>query len=111
MRRSDYNFVRQGNECVPVGPEPIPAGVCPPDQPDKTYLGSSGYRLIPGNTCDKEAGVKKDDRVEKSCANGTSDVIVYTVDFSTHACIAQPAEGEIVHQIVRLYACSPCVIS
>ncbi|EPS94899.1 hypothetical protein FOMPIDRAFT_101305 [Fomitopsis schrenkii] len=82
----DYNFVRQGNECVPVGPEPIPAGVCPPDQPDKTYLGSSGYRLIPGNTCDKEAGVKKDDRVEKSCAN------------------AQPAEGEIVHQIFEFQA-------
>lgn len=69
---SDYNFVRQGDVCVPAGPEPIPAGVCPPDQPDQTYRGSSGYRLIPGNTCDKSKGVRKDEPVEKSCSNGVS---------------------------------------
>ncbi|KZT68685.1 Oligoxyloglucan reducing end-specific cellobiohydrolase [Daedalea quercina L-15889] len=82
----DYNFVRQGDQCTPVGPEPIPAGVCPPDQPDRMYLGSSGYRLIPGNTCDRQTGIKKDEPVEKSCAN------------------AQPDEGEIIHQIFEFPA-------
>ena len=62
-----------------MGPEPIPAGVCPPDQPDKKYLGSSGYRLIPGNTCDREAGIKKDEKVEKDCANGMSEMVLDVV--------------------------------
>jgi hypothetical protein len=65
---SDYNFVRHGNQCVPVGPEPIPAGVCK-DKHDK-YMGSSGFRLIPGNTCIRESGKKKDEKIEKSCENG-----------------------------------------
>ncbi|KZT00997.1 Oligoxyloglucan reducing end-specific cellobiohydrolase [Laetiporus sulphureus 93-53] len=82
----DYNFVREGNVCVPVGPEPIPAGVCPPDQQDQTYRGSSGYRLIPGNTCDRSRGVRKDDPVEKPCSN------------------AQPAEGQIIHQTFEFQA-------
>lgn len=65
---SDYNFVRHNDECVPVGPEPIPAGICP--DPRGTYLGSSGYRIIPGNTCDRDRGVKKDEKIEKSCSQG-----------------------------------------
>ncbi|KDQ61974.1 hypothetical protein JAAARDRAFT_76825 [Jaapia argillacea MUCL 33604] len=76
----DYNYVRNGRECVPVGPEPIPAGVCTNDRPEQTYLGSSGYRLIPGNTCDRNRGVKKDDKIEKPCSQ------------------AQPPEGEVKHQ-------------
>ncbi|KAF5379399.1 hypothetical protein D9615_006570 [Tricholomella constricta] len=73
----DYNFVRQGKECVAVGPEPIPAGVCTGD-PDQKYMGSSGYRKIPGNTC--KVGIKKDEPVEKKCSQ------------------AQPKEGEVIHQ-------------
>ncbi|KAG6856320.1 vacuolar protein sorting/targeting protein PEP1, partial [Tephrocybe sp. NHM501043] len=73
----DYNFVRNGNECVPVGPEPIPAGVCLGD-PDQTYKGSSGYRKIPGNTC--TGGIEKDKQVEKKCSQ------------------AAPKEGDIIHQ-------------
>ncbi|GLB41498.1 putative functions as a sorting receptor in the Golgi compartment required for the intracellular sorting and delivery of soluble vacuolar proteins, like carboxypeptidase Y (CPY) and proteinase A [Lyophyllum shimeji] len=73
----DYNFVRHGDECLPVGPEPIPAGVCT-GNPDEKYLGSSGYRKIPGNTC--VGGVKKDEKVEKKCSQ------------------AQPKEGEVIHQ-------------
>jgi hypothetical protein len=70
---SDYNYVREGNRCVPVGPEPIPAGVCVGDAPNQTYQGSSGYRLIPGNTCRKDnGGVIKDDPVTKSCDQGES---------------------------------------
>ncbi|KIK54103.1 hypothetical protein GYMLUDRAFT_232409 [Collybiopsis luxurians FD-317 M1] len=72
----DFNFVRNGKECVPVGPEPIPAGVCVP--PERTYMGSSGWRKIPGNTC---IGGDKDKPVQKDCSK------------------AQPKEGEIAHQI------------
>ncbi|EDR05376.1 uncharacterized protein LACBIDRAFT_329820 [Laccaria bicolor S238N-H82] len=71
----DYNFVRNGKDCVPVGPEPIPAGVCT-GIPDQTYKGSSGWRKIPGNTC--VDGVKKDEKVDTK---------------------SQPAPGEITHQI------------
>lgn len=78
---SDYNYVREGDICVPVGREPIPAGVCASDKPNETYRGSSGYRLIPGNTCVKEGGVRKDDPVTKSCDE------------------AEPEEGEVVHQM------------
>ncbi|KAJ7248956.1 hypothetical protein C8J57DRAFT_1475371 [Mycena rebaudengoi] len=71
----DYNYVRHGDQCVPVGPEPIPAGVC--KIPDQTYMGSSGYRKIPGNTC---IGGTKDEQVAKPCSQ------------------AQPAEGAVIHQ-------------
>ncbi|PFH50972.1 hypothetical protein AMATHDRAFT_60180 [Amanita thiersii Skay4041] len=72
----DYNYIRQGDKCVPAGPERIPAGECK-NLKDK-YMGSSGYRKIPGNTC--QGGIKKDEKVEKDCSN------------------AQPDEGSIVHQ-------------
>ncbi|KZV63312.1 Oligoxyloglucan reducing end-specific cellobiohydrolase, partial [Peniophora sp. CONT] len=78
----DYNFVRHNDQCVPVGPEPIPAGVCP-DKNGK-YMGSSGYRLIPGNTCDRDRGEKKDEKTEKSCSQAapeTGSVIHQTFDF------------------------------
>lgn len=65
---SDYNYIRQDNKCVPAGPEPIPAGVCA--DPTKTYMGSSGWSIIPGNTCDRERGIKKDQPQEKSCEKG-----------------------------------------
>ncbi|KAF9035551.1 signal sequence binding protein [Panaeolus papilionaceus] len=72
----DYNFIRNGNKCVPAGPEPIPDGVC--SRPDMTYDGSSGYRKIPGNTC--KGGLEKDEKVRKKCSQ------------------AQPQEGNIIHQ-------------
>jgi hypothetical protein len=67
---SDYNYVRHDNECVPVGPEPIEAGVCT-GNPDQTYMGSSGYRLVPGNTCNQATGVKKDTPISKKCSQGS----------------------------------------
>ncbi|EPQ56214.1 Oligoxyloglucan reducing end-specific cellobiohydrolase [Gloeophyllum trabeum ATCC 11539] len=82
----DYNFVRNGKECVPVGPEPIPAGVCSAGDPNQTYMGSSGYRLIPGDTCSRERGISKDDKVEKKCSE------------------AQPQEGDIIHQTFEFSA-------
>ena len=71
---SDYNFIRNGDKCIPAGPEPVPPNVCTGNDPDEMYYGSSGFRLIPGNTCDKERGVKKDDPVQKPCSNGSSDI-------------------------------------
>ena len=70
----------QDGECVPSGPEKVPAGECGKNT-DK-YMGSSGYRLIPGNTCDKSAGIAKDIGVMKDCSK------------------AAPAEGAVIHQIV-----------
>jgi hypothetical protein len=82
MGFSDYNYVRQGTECIPAGPEPIPADVCKSTSPGEKYQGSSGYRLIPGNTCNRDKGVKKDEKVEKDCSE------------------AQKPAGEVSHQTV-----------
>lgn len=76
----DYNFVRQGSECVAAGPEPIPTDMCNKNIPGEKYKGSSGYRLIPGNTCTKAGGVEKDKKVEKDCSE------------------AQKPPGEVSHQ-------------
>ncbi|KAJ7579906.1 vacuolar protein sorting/targeting protein 10 [Mycena floridula] len=72
----DFNFIRSDNNCIPMGPEPIPADICVPGS-KHTYMGSSGWRKIPGNTC---KGGHKDDKVERDCSQ------------------AKPAEGEIIHQ-------------
>lgn len=82
---SDYNFVRIGDKCEPAGPEPISSDVC--RDPKGKYMGSSGWRLIPGNTCEKtgEPTKWKDAKVEKDCSQ------------------AQPEEGEIRHQTVSSY--------
>lgn len=74
----DYNFIRNGDQCVPMGLEPVPAGVCR-DSRGK-YLGSSGWRLIPGNTCIRKGDGDKDEPIEKDCSQ------------------AQPEEGEVAHQ-------------
>ncbi|WWD19083.1 hypothetical protein CI109_103541 [Kwoniella shandongensis] len=76
----DFNYVRQDGECVAVGPEPVPAGTC--NKKDDTYLGSSGYRKIPGNTCEKGSGKAKDDPVQKQCEsarpeNGKASHVVH----------------------------------
>lgn len=75
----DYNYIRNGDKCEPAGPEPIPADVC--RDMKGTYMGSSGYRLIPGNTCDKGRGTVMDEPVSKDCSQ------------------AQPEEGEVTHFI------------
>ncbi|POW07093.1 hypothetical protein PSHT_10089 [Puccinia striiformis] len=46
---SDYNYAPDNNLCILSAPEIIPAGQCA--NPNNKFLGSSGYRLIPGNTC------------------------------------------------------------
>ena len=75
LRSSDYNFVRQDNKCIQAGPEPIEPGVC--GDPTGTYRGSSGFRRIPGNTCDREKGLKKDEPQEKPCSNGAHNPVLH----------------------------------
>lgn len=77
----DYNYVRSGDQCIPSGLERIPSNVCTSGRPDETYMGSSGYRLIAGDKCDKGRGLRKDEPVSKPCSQ------------------AQPAEGEVTSQI------------
>lgn len=84
MSHSDYNFAPDGTECIPVGPETIPAGACLREG-DK-FKGSSGFRLIPGNTCDVRKEIKKDALVEKPCHAGTATpglISHQTVSFRT----------------------------
>jgi photosystem II stability/assembly factor-like uncharacterized protein len=66
----DFGYARSDNgACVALGRETIPAGEC--DTSRKTsYLGSSGYRKIPGNTCDPSKGVRKDAKISKPCTQG-----------------------------------------
>ena len=81
----DFNYVKQDGECVPVGPEPVPAGTC--QKADDSYIGSSGYRKIPGNSCDDSKGIAKDLKVSKPCsaarpANGEASHVVH--DFQSN---------------------------
>lgn len=47
---SDYNFVRNGKDCIPVGLELIPDEVCTGNR-DQTYKSSTGWMKVLGNTC------------------------------------------------------------
>ncbi|KAG0309339.1 vacuolar protein sorting/targeting protein PEP1 [Dissophora globulifera] len=66
----DYNFVLQDGKCVQQGREAMPDGSCKKE--GDTYIGSSGYRKVPGNQCDSERGLKKDEAVTKTCTAETT---------------------------------------
>ncbi|KAG1874332.1 hypothetical protein F4604DRAFT_2009684 [Suillus subluteus] len=78
----DYNHVRSDGKCVPLSPERIPSTQCTLGTPNEKYMGSSGYRKIPGNKC--EGGSRMDEPISKDCSG------------------AEPVEGPIVHQIHSL---------
>ena len=65
----DYNFVPSddGKDCTPSGDLDAPADVC--GEGDDSYVGSSGFRLIPGNACDRNAknAVDLDKEVKRPC--------------------------------------------
>ncbi|KKO98070.1 hypothetical protein THAR02_09827 [Trichoderma harzianum] len=68
----DYNFRRDPEDnkvCKKVGPLPAPDGAC--KDKSGTFKGSSGWRLIPGNTCKRTKGEQKDDPVERKCEDAT----------------------------------------
>ena len=64
----DYNFVRTGDgkNCTLAAPLTPPAGAC--QSPGDKYSGSSGWRLIPGNACNRADGVNLDRKIERPCA-------------------------------------------
>ncbi|KAM3077434.1 vacuolar protein sorting/targeting protein PEP1 [Clarireedia jacksonii] len=66
----DYNFVRSddGKDCVQKGALVVPPDACKAFGPDDTFLGSSGWRLIPGNTCERVGGEQKDDPIKRKCS-------------------------------------------
>lgn len=65
----EQNFIWDAatKECVPNGPLHIPVGECKDGQ--YTYMGTSGYKLIPGNTCVKKGGLTLDKLVERKCGD------------------------------------------
>ncbi|KYK58605.1 vacuolar sorting protein [Drechmeria coniospora] len=70
----DFNFRRDPDDhakCIKAGPVVVPDGACK-DGADATYKGSSGWRLIPGDTCKRGQGKQKDDLVERKCSEGAS---------------------------------------
>lgn len=82
----DYNFVKEGNDCVPAGPVLVPDGAC--KNGDQTFMGSSGYRLIPGNVCKSENGPQKEKAIERKCQGS----------------VKAPANGKITSQIKEFKA-------
>ncbi|KAF9211069.1 vacuolar protein sorting/targeting protein PEP1 [Podila verticillata] len=62
----DYinNYVLRDGNCILEGKERMP-NTCKKE--GDTYLGSSGYSLVPGNKCDREKGLKKDEGKERKC--------------------------------------------
>jgi photosystem II stability/assembly factor-like uncharacterized protein len=67
----DFNFRKQEGECVLIGRLLDPDGKCK-DYEDK-FMGSSGWRLIPGNDCKRTRGAQKDNLVEHSCSDVLGD--------------------------------------
>ncbi|QPG99562.1 vacuolar protein sorting/targeting protein PEP1 [Epichloe festucae Fl1] len=67
----DYNFQRDPadkKKCKQAGPIPSPPDDYCKKHPDGTFEGSSGWRLIPGNTCKRIKGKQKDDKIERKCS-------------------------------------------
>ena len=79
----DYNFVRSDDreECLIAEKLPIPDDAC--KGKDDTYMGSSGFRLIPGNDCIRKGGDELDHDVERPCSEA----------------VKKPVSGEISHKI------------
>lgn len=70
----DYNFKRTDDgDCVPAVPLTPSAGKC--KNPSDTFKGPSGWRLIPGNACDRKKGKSLDEETEHSCGNSTTSPI------------------------------------
>ncbi|CAI2174094.1 5724_t:CDS:10 [Funneliformis geosporum] len=94
----------QDNKCKLSGTERIPNGECRDGK--KTYLGSSGYRKIPGNVCDPDKPGSKDlaTPIEKPCqSDGEVSHKVLDVDLdyyfyfpNSQVLIAKTTDGKII---------------
>ncbi|RWA11921.1 hypothetical protein EKO27_g3215 [Xylaria grammica] len=65
----DFNFVRDGDECKLEGSVLAPKQACQTDDPEEKFMGSSGWRLIPGNQCNHSKGDQKDKKKEWKCSD------------------------------------------
>lgn len=77
----DYNFKKDGDKCKPAGVLPVPEGAC--KEGDETFMGSSGFRLIPGNDCDPKEGADLDKEEKRPCDQAKET----------------PVSGEISHEL------------
>lgn len=68
----DFNFVRKDDKCEKVGPIIAPAGACEKGDPEETFKGTSGWRLVPGNMCKRKSGAQKDDLKEWKCSDAAT---------------------------------------
>lgn len=82
----DYNFIQQDGKCVPATTLPKPKGAC--KSGDEKFIGSSGYRLIPGNECTRRGGVELDEEIERPCEDT----------------VKTPSSGKISHTIKTFQA-------
>ncbi|KAE8355858.1 vacuolar protein sorting/targeting protein 10 [Aspergillus coremiiformis] len=66
----EYKRTEDGKGCVLPSLIPPPEGKC--KKPDEKFMGPSGWRLIPGNACNREAGENLDRDIERSCKDASS---------------------------------------
>lgn len=64
----DVGFERSKGQCVPSKPIEIPPGACSRGQ--TTFQGPSGYRRIPGNTCELPRNSNLEAPVQRPCSEG-----------------------------------------
>jgi len=71
----DYNYRRSedGKQCLPAVSLPAPSDKC--KNPSDKFVGPSGWRLIPGDTCIRDGGENLDKDVEQPCGNFTGTPI------------------------------------
>ncbi|MCJ1297587.1 vacuolar protein sorting/targeting protein PEP1 [Hypocenomyce scalaris] len=84
----DYNFVpgEDRNTCTPAGRLPISEDDC--KNIEDTFMGSSGFRLIPGNECNPKGGVDLEKPIERPCRDS----------------VQTPASGKVSSEIVKFSA-------
>ncbi|KAI1419445.1 hypothetical protein F5Y12DRAFT_247345 [Xylaria sp. FL1777] len=68
----DFNFVRDGDKCKLEGLVLAPKEACTTDDPEEKFMGSSGWRLIPGNKCKRTEGDQMDNKKEWKCSDAKS---------------------------------------
>ncbi|KKK22888.1 hypothetical protein P175DRAFT_0448026 [Aspergillus ochraceoroseus IBT 24754] len=82
----EYKPTEDGKSCV------LPSSLRPPEgqcqDPSDTYMGPSGWRLIPGNKCIREGGESLDKNVEIPCRNVTDHPGAGKEIFSTPSSIS-----------------------
>lgn len=81
----DFNFrrVHSGKDCELVGKLLDPEGQCKTRE-DK-FMGSSGWRLIPGNDCERRKGAQKDELKEHSCEEVLGNIASGEIQATFHS--------------------------